>query len=217
MPLITTDQTDLIIFDCDGVLVDSEPLSNDVMAEHITRLGWAMNGRESIQRFQGKTMAQVHTAIEAQLGRQIDPIWRKAFHRDQEEKMRTGLQIIPGVRELIDRVHSAGLKSCVASQGRHEKMAISLGTTELLSIFVGRIFSAVDVSRPKPAPDLFLHAAHKMKADPARCIVIEDSLTGVTAALAANMRVIGYDPDNRGILSQDSVEVVSRMDAIKIA
>jgi len=212
-----TDQTDLIIFDCDGVLVDSEPLSNDVMAEHITRLGWEMDGHESIQRFQGKTMAQVHTAIEAQLGRRVDPVWRDAFHRDQEDRMRTDLQIVPGVRDLIDRVHAAGLKSCVASQGRHEKMAISLGTTGLLSIFKGRIFSAVDVQRPKPAPDLFLHAAHMMRADPARCIVIEDSLTGVTAALASNMRVIGYDAGNRGILSQDGVEVVSSMDAIKIA
>lgn len=217
MPLITTDQTDLIIFDCDGVLVDSEPLSNAVMAEHITRLGWAMNGHESIRLFKGKTMAQVHCAIEDRLGKPIDKEWTSAFHLDQEQRMRRDLTVVAGVNDLIARVQAAGLRSCVASQGSHEKMAISLGLTGLWDQFEGRIFSARDVTNPKPAPDLFLHAAIQMNVSSTRCIVIEDSPTGIAGALAAKMRVIGYDPDDSGVLAQGGVEIVSRMDAITIA
>lgn len=212
--MISTAQTDLIIFDCDGVLVDSEPLSNAVMAEHITRLGWVMSGADSIAHFKGSTMAQVHHAIEAHFEHPVDPAWRDAFYREQEDRMRTELQAVPGVKALLARVHAAGLASCVASQGRHEKMAISLGATGLLSTFTGRIFSADDVANPKPAPDLFLHAAQHMGVTPDRCVVIEDSLTGATAALAAGMRVIGYDADGAGILTRDGVDVVSTMNDI---
>lgn len=214
--MISITQTDLVIFDCDGVLVDSEPLSNAVMAAHITRLGWPMDGAGSIQRFKGFTMAQVHTAIEIHLGQAIDPAWRDAFHQDQEDHMRRDLQAVTGVRALTDRVHAAGLRSCVASQGRHEKMAISLGATGLYDTFKGRIFSAVDVARPKPAPDLFLHAAKQMGVTSARCVVIEDSVTGVKAARAAHMRVIGYDVDGHGDLARDGVSVVRAMDNIKL-
>ncbi|MEM7730580.1 MAG: HAD family hydrolase [Pseudomonadota bacterium] len=202
LPLIRLFDTDLVIFDCDGVLVDSEPLSNAVMAEHITRLGWPMDGTAAMARFKGRTMAQVHAAVEAHLGRTLDPVWRDGFHRDQEARMRLELRAVPGVAALIGRVHAAGLASCVASQGRHEKMAVSLGATGLLETFRGRIFSAVDVARPKPFPDLFLHAAARMGASPGRCIVIEDSPTGLEAARAAGMRVIGYDPD--GTLAREA-------------
>lgn len=212
--MISVADTDLVIFDCDGVLVDSEPLSNTVMAEHITRLGWTMSGANAIDRFKGFTMAQVHQAIETHLERRIDPAWRDAFHREQEDRMRTELLAVAGVKALIARVHAAGFISCVASQGRHEKMAISLGATGLFLTFKGRIFSAVDVANPKPAPDLFLHAAKHMGVAPRRCVVIEDSLTGVTAALAAGMRVIGYEEDEGGILARDGVSVVTAMDDI---
>jgi HAD superfamily hydrolase (TIGR01509 family) len=214
--MISLRQTDLIIFDCDGVLVDSEPLSNSVMAEHITRLGWPISGRDAIQRFKGRTMAQVHQAVEAHLDQPISPAWREGFHRDQEARMRQELQAIPGVKALVARVQSAGLSTCVASQGWHEKMAISLGATDLFDTFKGRIFSAVDVPNPKPAPDLFLHAARQMGVAPDRCIVIEDSVTGIKGALAAGMRVIGFDADDSGALSKPDVMVVSAMDDILI-
>lgn len=214
--MISKVQTDLVIFDCDGVLVDSEPLSNDVMAEHISRLGWPMRGTESIQRFKGHTMAQVHSAIERHLGRSIDPVWRELFHRDQEDRMRTDLQAVAGVKALIARVQAAELKCCVASQGRHEKMTISLGATGLLDTFQNRIYSAVDVLNPKPAPDLFLHAAQRMGVAPERCVVIEDSQTGVAGALAAGMSVIGYEAEESGELARNGVTVVRTMDAIII-
>lgn len=214
--MISLKQTDLVIFDCDGVLVDSEPLSNAVMAEHITRLGWTMTGTDAIQRFKGRTMAQVHQIIEIHLDRQIDPAWRDAFHRDQEDRMRHELRAVSGVKALIARLQGVDLNTCVASQGRHEKMAISLGATELFDIFEGRIFSAVDVPNPKPAPDLFLHAANQMGALPHRCVVIEDSVTGIDAARAAGMRVIGYDADSSGALRKPTVTVVSTMDDIVV-
>lgn len=215
-PLIETSQIDLVIFDCDGVLVDSEPLSNAVMAEHISRLGWPMTGQDAMARFKGSTMAQVHTAIEAHFGQTLDPAWREAFHRDQEKRMRQELKAVPGIRALIKRVHASGLASCVASQGRHEKMTISLGTTGLLDIFKGRIFSAVDVARPKPFPDLFLHAAQSTNVAPARCLVIEDSQTGIDAARAATMQVIGYDPHGTALFTPPGVTIASSMNDIQI-
>lgn len=205
---------DLVIFDCDGVLVDSEPLSNAVMAEHITQLGWSMTGEQAMARFKGRTMAQVHALVEAELGRTIDPAWRDAFHRDQRERMKAQLKAIPGIYDLIDRVHATGLQTSVASQGRHEKMAISLGVTELLKIFEGRIFSAVDVARPKPFPDLFLHVAKQMGVTAERCLVIEDSPTGIEGALAAGMTVIGYDATGGTSLHRDGIILVDRMDKI---
>ncbi|MGJ8560689.1 MAG: HAD family hydrolase [Litorimonas sp.] len=212
--MISLHQIDLVIFDCDGVLVDSEPLSNAVMAEHITRLGWAMCGADAIQRFKGRTMVQVHQIIETHLDRRIDPGWRKAFHRDQEDRMRRELEAVSGVKALIARIHAAGLTTCVASQGRPEKMAISLSATELFNLFESRIFSAVDVANPKPAPDLFLYAANQMGVVPNRCVVIEDSVTGVDGARAAGMRVIGFDPEDSGALAKPDVTVVRAMDDI---
>jgi HAD superfamily hydrolase (TIGR01509 family) len=213
--MISCRDIDLVIFDCDGVLVDSEALSNAVMAQHITRLGWPMSGDEAMQRFKGLTMAQVHQAIEDALGTVVDPDWRETFHSDQEDRMRRELQPVPGIFALITRTEEAGLKRCVASQGRHEKMQISLGTTGLLSLFEGRIFSAVDVPRPKPHPDLFLHAARQMDVKPGRCVVIEDSLTGIQGARAAGMKVIGYDANQSGALTGHGATIVSHLDRIE--
>ncbi|MGB6230983.1 MAG: HAD family hydrolase [Litorimonas sp.] len=208
--------TDLVIFDCDGVLVDSEPLSNAVMADHISRLGWPMDGSGAMRRFKGLTMTQVHAAIEARLQRPVDTIWMDAFRAEAEARMKTELKAIPGVRALIERVHGTGLKSCVASQGRLAKMRVSLGATGLWDLFEGRIFSAVDVARPKPAPDLFLHAARTMGADPSRCTVIEDSATGIEAGIAAGMRVVGFDANGDGTLAREGVVVVTRMDRLGV-
>jgi HAD superfamily hydrolase (TIGR01509 family) len=208
--------TDLVIFDCDGVLVDSEPLANRIMATHITRLGWPMREADSVRHFKGKTMTQVHAAVEARIGRRLDSDWLDAFRAELKDRMKTELELIPGVRGLIDRVHAAGLKSCVASQGRPDKMQVSLGTTGLHPIFEGRIFSATQVEKPKPAPDLFLFAARTLGVPSDRCTVIEDSPTGVAAALEAGMRVIGYDATGSGELDRDGVRVVDRMDDISI-
>jgi len=182
-------QTRLVIFDCDGVLVDSEPIANAVMAEALTAQGWPLTGPESVARFKGGHMHQVHAALETELGRTVPRDWIAEF----DAACRTALvnvKPIEGISDLVTRVRHAELSICVASQGPHEKMAVTLKAAGFDQIFAGRIFSSVDVERPKPAPDLFLHAAQSCGAQPHNCLVIEDSRTGVSAALAAGMTVI---------------------------
>ena len=181
-------QTRLVIFDCDGVLVDSETLSNAVMAEALTAQGWPMSGTESMARFKGGHMHQVHAALEAELGRSLSRDWIADFDAACQIALKK-VKAVDGIGALITRVKAAGLSICVASQGPHEKMAVTLKAAGFDEIFAGKIFSSRDVKRPKPAPDLFLHAARSCGAAPENCLVIEDSLTGVAAAKAANMQV----------------------------
>jgi len=181
--------TRLVIFDCDGVLVDSEPIANAVMAEALSAQGWSMTGPESVARFKGGHMHQVHAALEAELGKSVSREWIAEF----DAACRTALvnvKPVDGIAELIARVRQAGLLICVASQGPHEKMAVTLKAAGFDQIFKDRIFSSVDVANPKPAPDLFLHAAKRCGVSAENCLVIEDSLTGVEAAQAAGMKVI---------------------------
>ena len=182
-------QTRLVIFDCDGVLVDSEPIANAVMAEALTAQGWPLTGPESVARFKGGHMHQVHAALEIELGRTVPRDWIAEF----DAACRTALvnvKPIEGISDLVARVRHAELSICVASQGPHEKMAVTLKAAGFDQIFAGRIFSSVDVEHPKPAPDLFLHAAQSCGVQPHNCLVIEDSRTGVSAAIAAGMKVI---------------------------
>ena len=181
-------ETRLVIFDCDGVLVDSETLSNAVMAEALTAQGWPMSGAESVTRFKGGHMHQVHAALETELGRNLSRDWIADFDAACQIALKD-VKAMDGIAELITRVKAAGLSMCVASQGPHEKMAVTLKAAGFDKIFAGKIFSSRDVERPKPAPDLFLHAARSCGAAPENCLVIEDSLTGVTAAKTANMQV----------------------------
>ncbi|MEP3654291.1 MAG: HAD-IA family hydrolase [Litorimonas sp.] len=184
----------LVIFDCDGVLVDSEPLANAVMAEALTAQGWPMTGPEAIARFKGGHMHQVHSALEAELGRSVSRNWIGDFDIACRIAL-AGVTAVDGIANLISRVRQAGLPICVASQGPHEKMAVTLKAAGLNEIFAGRIFSSVDVKNPKPAPDLFLHAAQSCEVPPQNCLVIEDSRTGVAAAQAAEMQVIYLNPE----------------------
>lgn len=190
--------TRLVIFDCDGVLVDSEGIANRVMAEHITRAGWRMDGVQSETRFKGLTMGQVIDTVEMHLGRRLHPTWQDRFEQDCYSAFMNELQPVDGVMELIRRIHRAGIMTCVASQGSLEKMSVTLKATGLIDMLGDHIFSAAEIGRPKPAPDIFLHAAIRMSTPASQCLVIEDSLTGVTAALAANMDVMGYDPTGAG-------------------
>jgi len=189
---------ELIVFDCDGVLVDSEPIANRVMAEAVTALGWPLTTADCIVRFKGHHFDTVIAAVEARLGRPVPGDWipnlRVATHAAFERELRP----VPGVIALLDVVAASGTATCVASQGPLEKMAISLGVTGLRARFEGRIFSAYQVERGKPHPDLFLFAAKTMGVAPRACVVIEDSSLGVTAALAAGMSVLGFAPEGDG-------------------
>ena len=211
--------TELIIFDCDGVLVDTEPLANEVLSQHASAMGWTMDGPTSMIIFRGMTMSQVHARIENELGQNLSEAWIDQYYDECFEIFKTELTAVDGATELVKQAISLGRKICVASQGPHRKMQLTLAVTGLREYFDGHIFSAHDVARPKPFPDLFLHAAHMMKTRPDRCCVIEDSLTGVRAALAANMKVIHLTTDKilnaDNIDSTDEVARVSHLNQIK--
>ncbi len=182
----------LVVFDCDGVLVDSERLSIRVDVEYLERLGWPMSEAEIVERFVGRSDADMRAAIEDHLGRPIPADIEAWFARVYLETFETELTTVDGIVEALDAVVAAGTPVCVASSGSHEKIRRSLGLTGLTGYFGERIFSATDVEHGKPAPDLFLHAAAELGAEPAACAVVEDSVHGVRAAAAARMRVLAY-------------------------
>jgi HAD superfamily hydrolase (TIGR01509 family) len=180
---------ELVIFDCDGVLVDSEPISARVGAEVLADLGWKVTPEELIRRFAGCTDQYWRDSIESELGRPLNDDWEAPYQSWYADAFDAELAAVPGVVDVLD---SLTVPFCVASNGSHEKIRKNLRRVGLLAAFEGRIFSAQDVERGKPAPDLFLHAAHSLRMPPARCAVIEDSPTGLAAARAAGMRCFAY-------------------------
>ncbi len=180
---------DLVIFDCDGVLIDSERLAVKLDVLMLRELGWPMSEAEVIEHFVGRSDRDTRAAIEAHLGRKLPDDWQEPFEPLYRRVYAAELAPVDGVLEALDCI---ALPSCVASSGTHEHLRYTLGLTGLYPRFAGRIFSAEDVARGKPAPDLFLHAAERMAAKPAGCVVVEDSRSGVEAARAAGMRVLAY-------------------------
>jgi HAD superfamily hydrolase (TIGR01509 family) len=178
-----------VIFDCDGVLVDTERIAVRIDVAVLAELGWKMSEAEVIERFMGKSDDAMTREIEAHTGRKLPDSWEAPFHHLYREAFAAELTPVPGVVEALDAIT---LPTCVASSGTHEKIRYTLGLTGLYDRFAGRIFSVDDVRRGKPAPDLFLHAAGRMGAVPERCVVVEDSPYGVQAARAAGMRAFGY-------------------------
>ena len=179
----------LVIFDCDGVLVDSERLAIRVDVQVLASLGWHMTEDEVVRRFVGKSDAHMKRDIEEHLGRTLPDDWDAGFRDVYLDTFRRELRPVDGIVEALDAIRTA---TCVASSGTHEKMRFTLGLTGLWDRFEGRIFSATEVARGKPHPDLFLHAAARMGFAPADCAVVEDSRFGVEAARAAGMRAFGY-------------------------
>lgn len=178
----------LVIFDCDGVLVDTERLFVEIDVRVLGQMGWPLTVDEVIERFVGRPDEYMTAELSRHLGYELPPDWDLPFrhlYRDALER----LQPVPGVEEALHRIN---LPVCVASSGTHEKMRLTLGRTGLYGRFSGRIFSTTEVAKGKPAPDLFLHAARRMHADPQRCAVIEDSVSGVEGARAAGMTAFAY-------------------------
>jgi HAD superfamily hydrolase (TIGR01509 family) len=183
----------LVIFDCDGVLVDSEPLSNTVFSRALQREGLDWSVEETMRRLMGRSLKSCVEIIEGLLARQLPEDFVHRLQADTLQAFRAApLQPVPGINEAIDALETAGVKICVASSGGFDKMEVSLGVTGLWARFEGRIFSSSQVKRGKPFPDLFLHAAIAMNEQPFDCIVVEDSVPGAQAAKAAGMRVLGY-------------------------
>ncbi len=182
----------LVIFDCDGVLVDSERLVVDIDVLAVRELGWEITREEVIELFVGKSEADMRREIEEHIGHALSADWDAAWHAEYRRVLDEELQPVPGVIDAVRAIAADGVASCVASSGSHEKMSRTLAKVGLWDFFAGRIFSAADVAHGKPAPDLFLHAAERMGFRAADCVVVEDSRYGVSAATAAGMAVVGY-------------------------
>jgi len=183
-----TGPIDLVIFDCDGVLVDSERLSIEVDRRVLADLGWELSSDEIVHRFVGRSAAYFRSEIESFLGSPLRDDW-EATYQPWYVAAFAELIAVDGVERALDEIVTA---TCVASSGTHAKIRRTLGMTGLLPRFQGRIFSVDDVVVGKPAPDLFLHAADRLGVHPDHCAVVEDSRFGVRAARAAGMRVYGY-------------------------
>jgi HAD superfamily hydrolase (TIGR01509 family) len=180
---------DLVIFDCDGVLVDSEPIANRVLAEHLTEAGYPITAAECERRFTGLRFPALVAEIEAETGRPLPPALHARVHERTLSTFSLSLKPIPGIAQVVDGLQ---IPYCVASSSSPPRIRHSLTVTGLIGLFEPHLFSAAMVARGKPFPDLFLYAAREMGVPPARCVVIEDSVPGVTAAHAAGMAVIGF-------------------------
>ncbi|MEO1057731.1 MAG: HAD family hydrolase [Actinomycetota bacterium] len=185
-------QAELVIFDCDGVLVDSERLTIDIEARVLTDMGWAITVDEIVERFMGRSDELMLKEIARRLGADAAAEFDEVSTAEVVAAFRDRLEPIEGVAELVHGLHQSGRTTCVASSGTHRKMRLTLGTTGLYPVFEGRIYSASEVDNGKPAPDLFLHAARSMNVEASRAVVIEDSVSGVAAAQSAGMTCYGF-------------------------
>lgn len=199
----------LVIFDCDGVLVDSEIISAQVTSDCLKEIGIEISAEYFLETYRGKSVADCIRMITEELSQQES--WKSLTN---EQKAQQGasfwrqvqlqtlvvceqqLELIKGIMPVLDYLRDQQIPFCVASNGKHEKMRMTLAKTGIMPYVQGRVFSFEDVTRGKPAPDLFLHAAKTLNVTPAQSIVVEDSLTGIQAALAAGMRPLGYCPPN---------------------
>jgi HAD superfamily hydrolase (TIGR01509 family) len=184
----------LVIFDCDGVLVDTETLANRRLSQWLTEAGYPATYEHCRKYFCGRSLVSVHQEIEAG-GVSLGPDFVERWYRELPGLFDNGVEMIPHVEDFIAAVQAAGIAYCVASSARVDKMQLTLGKTGLIRHFKDVLFSATMVSRGKPFPDLFLHAAKSMGFAPEDCIVIEDSVAGTKAGIAAGMRVFSYHGD----------------------
>lgn len=207
----------LVIFDCDGVLVDTETIANRVLTRLLIEAGFPTTYEDCRRLFVGKTMAAVVAHVEEAMGRPLMKNWGD-YERDETLKaFSQGVEAIPHVREVLEKLVALNVPYCVASSGKFEKMRFTLGSSGLLPLVENVLFSAEQVAHGKPSPDLFLFAAKSMGFAPGACVVIEDSVPGVQAAVAAGMPVLGYagDPHTDAVgLKAEGAHVFHNMSAL---
>ncbi len=184
----------LVIFDCDGVLVDSEGPSNRVVAEEITALGWPMTTQESCALFIGRRLSDIPAVVEPRLGRPVPPGWVDRLRERMIAVLTAEVEAMPGAHDALRATTALGLPYRIASNSSHEEMAVKFERVDMAGLVAGRMHSARDVAHGKPAPDVFLHAAAAEGIPPAACLVVEDSVPGAQAARAAGMACIGLAP-----------------------
>jgi HAD superfamily hydrolase (TIGR01509 family) len=180
---------DLVIFDCDGVLVDSELITNRIFARMLNEMGIPVSLEDMFEQFVGRSMPQCLEMIAGLLGRPVPDEFVPEFQARATAALESDLKAVPDIEEVLAGM---GIPYCVASSGTHEKMNTTLGITGLLPKFRGKMFSVTEVANSKPAPDVFLYAARQSGVDASACAVIEDTPTGVRAGVAAGMTVFGY-------------------------
>lgn len=210
----------LIIFDCDGVLIDSEGVANTVIAQELTALGWAMDAETSMRLFMGMSLTDMEPIIEAKIAGKLPPEWRLELAQKLVLALGTESKLIPGAADLLQEVTARGIDWRIASNSSDEEMAVKFARTGLSALTQGRAHSAASViargGRAKPAPDVFLAAAASADVPPERCIVLEDSALGVTGAVAAGMTCYGFAPhgDGAALRTAGAKQVFTRLDEI---
>ena len=187
-----TRRFDLIAFDCDGVLVDTEGLTHQVLVSMLAELGWVLTVEQAMQHFIGRSVPDEIELIAHHIGRPVPDHFYVDFLRRRDAELERSVQPIAGAVATVHALQQAGMPFCVASGADRAKMHITLGRCELLPFFAQRMFSGMELPRSKPAPDVYLQAAATMQVAPSRCLVIEDTPTGVAAGIAAGMTVWGY-------------------------
>jgi len=228
---------DAVLFDCDGVLVDSEPITNGVLTEMLVELGLKFTLEQTMRTFMGKSLRDELTIIETLAGRRLPPDWYGGFAARRDAALASRVLAVAGIAEALDALEQRGVPYAVASGADRAKMRLTLGTTGLLHRFEtpaariiaaapagtlahgvapvpgSRLFGADMVERAKPAPDVYLLAARALGIDPSRCVVVEDTPTGTTAGVAAGSRVLGFcaHTDPRALLAAGAVAVFDDM------
>ena len=206
----------LVIFDCDGVLVDSEAIGNRFISEALTLAGIPISAEGALSKFLGGKLTQIKEDAEKQLGFSLPANWVDEIYKKQFSEFRKNLKSISGIEDVLDVLERINTPVCVGSNGPLNKMEVSLGVTKLKDRFLGRIFSADQVENPKPAPDLYLYCADQMGVLPQHCLVIEDSPRGASAGVAAGMSVFGYTGggDNSALKKVGCIETFDTMQEI---
>jgi HAD superfamily hydrolase (TIGR01509 family) len=203
-----------VLFDCDGVLVDSEPITIGVLRDMLEELGWKLSLRECTALFIGKTLKDEAALIEARTGVPLTDAWLARFRARRNESLERDLLAVRNVHAAVASIHERhqGRIACASGADRF-KVELQLRKVGLLDYFEGRIFSGIELPRSKPAPDVYLAAASALSVDPARCAVVEDTFTGVTAGVAAGATAFGYSPPEAG---HDAPEALRRAGAVHV-
>ena len=190
---------DAVLFDCDGVLVDSEPITNGVLRDMLEEAGWTLTPGECMRLFIGKAVKDEAALIEARTGQPLTEEWMVRFRERRNDGLVRDLKPIQGAVDAVASIHALyqGRLACASGADRF-KVELQLQKCGLMPYFKGRIFSGHELPRSKPAPDVYLAAAAALGADPRRCAVVEDTVTGVRAGVAAGATVFGYSPDEAG-------------------
>ena len=212
---MTPDPLRLVIFDCDGVLVDSEAAASRLCAAEITALGWPLTTEQSLEHFMGMTLRDMVPVIERHLGHPVPSGWSEILRDRMLDVLAREVEPMPGAAAVLRAVAALGLPYRVASNSSHAEMAVKFPRCGLDALVAGRVHSARDVARGKPAPDVYLLAARTEGVPPSACLVVEDSVPGTEAAVAAGMAVLGLAPHGDGAdLAALGARVICSLDEV---